>query len=609
MQLRKSVLFYKLAALTSVVVIIITSWFLYFELARSHQLSAYFTQLQSKLQKVTDFEELLLLEPSVTHKNTFAQLKFDYQNTFNELLAFHQSGGADATSLASLDEKAQAYFTTMKKLIHIQSVMGFDETSGIYGNFRRNAHLLQQRVENSALAELEVAILELRRREKDYFLRGEIRYLTMHDELNNEARKVIKALKLENDYLNLLGSYKQGFDSYVELLQVLGMAQGSGVKAQLFFEKRQLRSEFDSVSLQLQSASQGRKELIILSGLIIIVLVSGIVLMLLSYQNGKVSEHVLAINRVLIKVAKMEDFSLRVNLRGSDEIAQIGHHLDNLLAFIETLLQRLSAAQQKLIDEAKMASLGNMVSGFAQELNMPIDEAMVGQTKLKKQVMTLKEQLGMGRMQKQALATLISDAESALYLLESNLQRTASLVDDFQLVAGNQEFEARTWFNLKHLVETTFGCYHTELPSDAFQVELEIPEHLRLNSYPSAFNQILSYCIHNCIKHARVKGKVLNIVVSAMVINDYVHLYFKDDGAGIDKSLLPSIFEPFVTSKRFAGGTGLGLSIVYNLVKQRLAGEVKMQSPAHGGACLHIILSDTPYDVSEANTKLQMDRE
>ena len=68
-----------------------------------------------------------------------------------------------------------------------------------------------------------------------------------------------------------------------------------------------------------------------------------------------------------------------------------------------------------------------------------------------------------------------------------------------------------------------------------------------------------------------------------------------NDGNGIDKELISVIFEPFITTKRHDGGTGLGLSIVYNLVTQKLKGEVKMLSPDHGGACLHIILENTKY--------------
>nr|WP_247687523.1 ATP-binding protein [Pseudoalteromonas luteoviolacea] len=116
-----------------------------------------------------------------------------------------------------------------------------------------------------------------------------------------------------------------------------------------------------------------------------------------------------------------------------------------------------------------------------------------------------------------------------------------------------------------------------------------------LNSYPNVFVQILTYSFNNCIQHAKQEGKLLNIVVSALIVNNYIHLYIKDDGRGIDKELLPVIFEPFITTQRNKGGIGLGLSIIYNLVTQKLAGEVKIQSPAHGGACLHIILANTVF--------------
>nr|WP_239032859.1 ATP-binding protein [Pseudoalteromonas luteoviolacea] len=116
-----------------------------------------------------------------------------------------------------------------------------------------------------------------------------------------------------------------------------------------------------------------------------------------------------------------------------------------------------------------------------------------------------------------------------------------------------------------------------------------------LKSYPNVFVQVFTYSLSNCIQHAKKEGQLLNIVISALVVNDYIHLYIKDDGKGIDKELLPVIFEPFITTQRNQGGIGLGLSIIYNLVTQKLGGEVKIQSPAHGGACLHIILANTSF--------------
>nr|WP_247684867.1 ATP-binding protein [Pseudoalteromonas luteoviolacea] len=121
-----------------------------------------------------------------------------------------------------------------------------------------------------------------------------------------------------------------------------------------------------------------------------------------------------------------------------------------------------------------------------------------------------------------------------------------------------------------------------------------------LTSYPNVFVQILTYSLNNSIQHGKNEDKPLNIVVSALVVNEYIHVYIKDDGNGIDKELLPVIFEPFITTQRNQGGIGLGLSIIYNLVTQKLKGEVKIQSPAHGGACLHIILANTLFELKES---------
>ena len=599
MQLKQSVLFFKIAALTSAIVIIFVSWFLYYEVSRSARLTAQLTQLQTALQRTIDQEEHILIRAQKDDVSAIPQLKYSYQDSFSSLLNSMANEEALLPLLLQLDELSKTYFSKLDELIRLHEQLGYDENAGIYGEFRRSAHALQERISGKAMPQLEIAILELRRREKDFLLRADLSYLQQHEQLVMHAEQLIKDSALSEEISNLLKRYEAGFASYVAILRKLGLHDGEGVRAELFTEKQKLRSQFELVSIRTQAVTQERKESIILYGLILIVLMNIAVLILLNYQNSKVTRHILAINKVLVKVAKLEDFSLRVNIDGNDEIAQIAHQLDDLLAFIETLLARLSAAQQRLIEEAKMASLGNMVSGFAHELNTPLGVAITSQSHLKEQVATLKSQLELGKLQRQTLTTLITEAEAALYLLENNLHRTASLVDDFKLVAVNREFEEKSAFNLKHLVKNVFDCYQSELNQEDYAIELEIPENLTLISYPSVFSQVVGYSINNCIKHAKIDGQKLNIVVSTVLINDYIHFYFKDDGAGIDKELLPAIFEPFVTSKRFSGGTGLGLSIVYNLVTQKLKGEIKMQSPAHGGACLHIILTGTEFNFIE----------
>lgn len=58
---------------------------------------------------------------------------------------------------------------------------------------------------------------------------------------------------------------------------------------------------------------------------------------------------------------------------------------------------------------------------------------------------------------------------------------------------------------------------------------------------------------------------------------------YRDNGCGVAKELHQKIFEPFFTTKRGQGGSGLGLNLVFNLVKQKLHGQLAFSSePGHG---------------------------
>ncbi|MCG8368568.1 MAG: HAMP domain-containing histidine kinase, partial [Pseudanabaenales cyanobacterium] len=71
---------------------------------------------------------------------------------------------------------------------------------------------------------------------------------------------------------------------------------------------------------------------------------------------------------------------------------------------------------------------------------------------------------------------------------------------------------------------------------------------------------------------------------------------YRDDGCGIPPEHLSRIFEPFFTTDREHGGSGLGLHLVYNLVNQKLKGNIKVDSTVGVGTTFMITLP-----VSERN--------
>lgn len=596
-QLKHSVLLFKGAAIVSTLVIGIASWFLYTEIVHGIKQDRAFNNLEYTINQLVTHKERFIVERQRYLVQGIEPLFIQFKTEFERLLPYFVDDSTHIEQLFKIDEQVQFFRSKFTEFAQSQARLGFEETEGVYGEFRFHAHGLQLIASKEPIKDLEILVLELRRAEKDYLLRLKPYYLTLHQQYLDKITYLIKTILPDKSsvYLKYLAQYNHGFTEYISILQHQGLTHKTGLRAELSQIIVQIDLHYKVLRESLYNSQQKSKTALILYTLSAIVMISIGCLLLLNHLNNRVSSHILKINAVLRRVTKEEDFSLRTGIFGHDEIAQIGHDLDALFSFIELLLARLSAVQLRLIEEAKIASLGNMVSGFAHELNTPIGVAITSQSHLKEQLKAIKSDLESGQLKKNALSKLVNEAESALYLLENNLSRTASLIDDFKKVAVHQQYDDVNEFNLKTLAMGVFDCYQSELKMMHCHVDFEIPDNLVLESYPAALSQIFSYCISNSMKHGKIKDKTLNIVVSAMVVNDFVHIYFKDDGYGIDKELLPIIFEPFITTKRHDGGTGLGLNIVYNLVTQKLKGEVKMQSPAHGGACLHIILEKARY--------------
>jgi signal transduction histidine kinase len=114
-------------------------------------------------------------------------------------------------------------------------------------------------------------------------------------------------------------------------------------------------------------------------------------------------------------------------------------------------------------------------------------------------------------------------------------------------------------------------------------VEIECDGTIELETYPGAIAQIITNLVTNSLMHGfegyREDG-VMTITVkrNAGITNDQVTITYSDNGRGIPPEVLPRIVDPFFTTKQVQGGTGLGMHIVYNLVTQKLGGNIRCES-------------------------------
>ena len=260
--------------------------------------------------------------------------------------------------------------------------------------------------------------------------------------------------------------------------------------------------------------------------------------------------------------------------------------LDNAHAY-----QRVQDLQARLVAQEKMAALGYLVGGIAHELNTPIGNSLMMASSLHEMSENFAVQIGEGRVRRTDLESFSDEAQEATTIIIHNLNRVANLVNSFKELSMSQQGAQRLHFNLQQLSLDIVGSMMESIQQYRHHLTLDIPATIDLDSYPTAYGEILAHLINNALLHAyagRTDGQMR--LSARQVVLGWVQIQFSDDGAGIEEEHVRRIFDPFFTTRLGSGRNGLGLHIVYNLVTVLLGGQITVQSSLGQGTVFTIDL-------------------
>lgn len=280
--------------------------------------------------------------------------------------------------------------------------------------------------------------------------------------------------------------------------------------------------------------------------------------------------------------AEMQEFNATLEARvdeRTDELSQANGELLDTLA-------TLKSAQSELVRSEKLASLGSMVAGVAHELNTPIGNSLMVATTLEQRCHEFLSELASGAIRRSVIDRFVRESVSASEMLSRNLQSASELITSFKQVAVDQTSSHRRRFAIDEVVGENLLALQPMLKTTPYQVSVDMPPELWLDSYPGPFGQVLVNLVNNAVLHGfdgRDQGQIK--LVAAPAEAGWVTLTVSDDGCGIPLENQGKIFDPFFTTRLGQGGSGLGLYIVYNLVINVLGGKMSVNS-APGAGCV-----------------------
>jgi two-component system, NtrC family, sensor kinase len=255
-------------------------------------------------------------------------------------------------------------------------------------------------------------------------------------------------------------------------------------------------------------------------------------------------------------------------------------------------LEELRAAQQRLIQTEKLASLGQLTGGIAHEIKNPLNfvnnfAALSG---------GLIDDL-QALLASTSLAPVIQDEVNELAaMLKSNFEkivqhgRRADSIVKNMLLHSRETTGERQRASVNAIVEEALNlAYHgarAEKPGFNVRIEKMLdPEAGEVELYPQEFTRVLLNLISNAFyavnrRKAENGNAVFEPVVTAATQArvDGVEIRIRDNGTGISPDVRDKIFNPFFTTKPAGEGTGLGLSLSFDIVAKQHGGTITIDT-------------------------------
>ncbi|MBF0614532.1 MAG: PAS domain-containing protein [Magnetococcales bacterium] len=252
-------------------------------------------------------------------------------------------------------------------------------------------------------------------------------------------------------------------------------------------------------------------------------------------------------------------------------------------------LATLKNTQNQLIQSERLAALGGLVAGISHEIKTPVGTGFTAVTYLESELNKFLTLCQQGQPRREELDHFLENLSEATRLIKANLKRASDLILSFKQVAVDQTSQEKRRFDLKEYLEETVFTLRPKLKTTRIRVTVSCPEGIWLYSFPGAISQVIANFILNSLTHAFTRDQEGEIHIQAgLLTSSMVFLHYRDNGCGMDADTLKQIYEPFFTTNRNQGGSGLGMHIVYNLVTQRLNGNITAQSRAGVGTEFHI---------------------
>ncbi len=321
----------------------------------------------------------------------------------------------------------------------------------------------------------------------------------------------------------------------------------------------------------------------------------------------------LVLNGFELIVSELSQYSEQLQTMNDDLEHRITNRTAELEASNDKISESLSALQKtqgQLIQQEKLASIGQLAAGVAHEINNPIgyvgsninrvDEYFTDIkqiiTDIDAKVKTLPPETSEAItneiliIKKRLDFDFISEDFSAVISdCREGIARVKEIVQSLKDFSHNVDEKDFSEIDINSAINTTLKVVNNEIKYYC-DVELDLRLETKVSANLGQLHQVISNLVVNASHAMRETGKRGLLSIRTFTDENFAVIEIEDTGNGIPEEIYTKIFDPFFTTKPIGQGTGLGLNISYDIIVNKHKGDLSFVSKMGAGTVFKIKL-------------------
>jgi len=277
-------------------------------------------------------------------------------------------------------------------------------------------------------------------------------------------------------------------------------------------------------------------------------------------------------------------------------------------AYIQEITEQktiISDVQMHMMQQDKMASVGQLAAGIAHEINNPLGFISSNFSMLKEYTNTFVDAYKQFLLDAQTgdfeasrslfldedFSEIIEDMDELFDETAIGVDRVKKIVTSLRNFSRVDRTEAVEAYSVNEGLKDTLIIASNNIKYVA-NVETDFGSVPTINVIASQINQVFLNILVNAVYaiSSKFENAMGLITVNTFVEDGYIVIELMDNGCGMSEETLRSLFHPFYTTKPVGDGTGLGLSISYDIIVNKHNGRIEVDSVKGQGSVFKIWL-------------------